>query len=320
METSTIILLEALIKLFLMSLLGYLVVRFQILSPGIIKIISKFIITVSLPCLIIATVGTNLHYDMLGTLALGSLAALGLGITGIAFALLFRRLFIPPQEQGRRLFISLCSMQNSGYLPIPLVAAVLPEQLIPEGLLLTFVYIMVMGALFWSLGVRLITEGTAKDWRENIRNIANPPFIAVLFGLLFLVPQIKAGFTALPFLQESLTLVGNTTIPLVMIVLGGSFGSGISFHNRGGRIMGISALVKMMIIPVLVLLFVKVFEMNRIFGFVLVLQAAMPAAMNHIVVAREYGGNIPLTARTLFFHYVLSIVTVPIFLYLFGRL
>jgi predicted permease len=84
--------------------------------------------------------------------------------------------------------------------------------------------------------------------------------------------------------------------------------------------MGISALVKMMIIPVLVLLFVKVFEMNRIFGFVLVLQAAMPAAMNHIVVAREYGGNIPLTARTLFFHYVLSIVTVPIFLYLFGRL
>jgi predicted permease len=158
-----------------MSLLGYLLVRFRILSPGIIKTISKFIITVSLPCLIIATVGTNLHYDMLGILALGSLAALGLGITGIAFALVFRRLFIPPQEQGRKLFISLCSMQNSGYLPIPLVAAVLPEQLIPEGLLLTFVYIMVMGALFWSLGVRLITEGTAKDWRENIRNIANPP-------------------------------------------------------------------------------------------------------------------------------------------------
>jgi predicted permease len=257
---------------------------------------------------------------MLGKLALGSLAALGLGIIGIAFALVFRRLFIPPQEQGRRLFLSLCSMQNSGYLPIPLVAAVLPEQLIPEGLLLTFVYIMVMGALFWSLGVWLITEGTAKKWRENIRNIANPPFIAVLFSLLFLVPQIKAGFTALPFLQESLALAGNTTIPLVMVVLGGSFGSGISFHNRGGRIMGISALVKMMIIPVLVLLFVKVFEMNRIFGFVLVLQAAMPAAMNHIVVAREYGGNIPLTARTLFFHYVLSIVTVPIFLYLFGRL
>lgn len=320
METSTIILLKALLKLFLISLSGYLAVRFRILSPGIIKAISRFIIMVSLPCLIIATVGTNLHYGILKTLAIGSLAALVLGIIGIMFALLFRRLFIPPQEEGQRLFLSLCSMQNSGYLPIPLVAAVLPEQLIPEGLLLTFVYIMVMGALFWSLGVWLVTEGRARNWQENIRNVANPPFIAVLSGLLFLVPQIKAGFTAVPYLPESLGIVGNTTIPLVMVILGGSFGSGMSFHAGGKRITGISALVKMIIIPVLVLLFVKSFEMNRTFGFVLVLQAAMPAAMNHIVVAREYGGNIQLTARTLFFHYLLSIVTVPVFLYLFGRL
>jgi predicted permease len=320
METSTLILLGALGKLFFLSTVGYLAVRFRLLPAGIIEAISKFIITVSLPCLIIATLGTHLHYDQMGTLALGSLAALTLNISGIAFALVFRRLFVSTQEQGRNLFLSLCAMQNSGYLPIPLIAAVLPDDVRAQGLLLTFVYIIVMGALFWSLGVWLVTEGAAKNWRENIRNIVNPPIIAVLFGLLFLIPQVRTGFTAVPYLRESLSLVGNTTIPLVMIVLGGSFGKGISLHERGGRIIGISAIVKLMVVPVLVLLAVKVFEMNRIFGFVLVLQAAMPAAMNHIVVAREYGGNIPLTARALFFHYMLSIVTVPIFLYLFGRL
>jgi predicted permease len=45
----------------------------------------------------------------------------------------------------------------------------------------------------------------------------------------------------------------------------------------------------------------------------------MPAAMNHIVVVSEYGGDIPLTARALFLHYVLSLGSVPLFIYLLER-
>jgi predicted permease len=257
---------------------------------------------------------------MLGILALGTFAALSLNIAGIVIALIFQRLFIPAAEEGRNLFLSLSAMQNSGYLPIPLVVAVLPEHVKGQGLLLTFVYIMVMGSLFWSLGVWLISDRAAKDWQENIKKIANPPIIAVFSGLLFLIPQVKAGFIALPFLQETLSLVGDTTIPLIMIVLGGSFGSGISFHDRGGRIIALSAFVKLFVIPLIALLSVKYLSMDYIFGFVLILQAAMPAAMNHIVVAREYDGNIPLTARALFVQYTLSIVTIPLFLFLFSRL
>jgi len=50
------------------------------------------------------------------------------------------------------------------------------------------------------------------------------------------------------------------------------------------------------------------------------LQAAMPAAMNHIVVARQYHGNIPLTCRALFAQYLLSLLTVPFFLLLYNAL
>jgi predicted permease len=257
---------------------------------------------------------------MLGLLGLGGLASLLLNGGSMLLALLFRRLFISRHEQGRNLFLSLSAIQNSGYLPIPLVIAILPEHLRPQGLLLTFVYFMTMGLLFWSLGVWLVTEGSAADWRENLRKVINPPIIALLSSFLFLIPPIKTGFDNAPLLSESLSLIGNITIPLVMFVLGGSFGSAITLRGSGGRMIGISALVKLAVTPLAVLLVVKALAVENTFGFVLVLQAAMPAAMNHIVVAREYKGNVPLIARALFVHYLISIITIPLFLYLFDRI
>ncbi len=319
-ETSLTVILESIAKLFLISAVGYLSVRFRVLSSGAIEALSKFIITISLPCLISATVGINLHYDMLGLLGLGGLASLLLNGGSLLLALLFRRLFISRHEQGRNLFLSLSAIQNSGYLPIPLVIAVLPEHLRPQGLILTFVYFMTMGLLFWSLGVWLVTEGSAADWRENLRKVINPPIIALLSSFLFLIPPIKTGFDNAPLLREALSLIGDTTIPLVMFVLGGSFGSAITLRGSGGRMIGISALVKLAVTPLAALLVVKALAVEPTFGFVLVLQAAMPAAMNHIVVAREYKGNVPLIARALFVHYLVAIITIPLFLYLFDRI
>lgn len=301
-----------------MSLVGYASVRFRILSDNLMAGLSKFVITVTLPCLIIATLGSKLEHDMLGIAAIGAVAAFILNATSIAFALMFRSLFISQNDQGRNLFLSLSAIQNSGYLPIPLVMAVLPEEMRSQGLLLTFVYITVMGLLFWSVGVSLITEGSSGNWRGAVRKVLNPPLIALLAGLLFLIPPVKAGFSALPVLQESLVLIGNTTIPLVMIVLGGAFGERIPMQGAGRRLIGGSALLKLIVTPATALLAARVFSMEWIFGFILVMQAAMPAAMNHIVVAREYGGNTTLISRTLFVHYMLSVVTVPLFLYLYS--
>lgn len=319
-ETSGAVLFGAIAKLFLLSAAGYAAVRFRLISDYGTVILSKFIIHVSLPCLIIATLGENLKYDMIGELTICALAALALNLLSIVIAFVFQKFFIPPHMKGRRLSISLSSMQNSGYLPIPLVMAVLPAQLKPEGLLLTFVYIVVMGSLFWSLGVWLITEGAASDWRITLKRIANPPIIALLLGLLFLVQPIQHGYASMHLLPGTLTLIGSLTIPFVMITLGASFGKGIQSHEGTGRVIGISSLVKLAVIPAMVLFAVKALSIEGVFAFVLLLQAAMPAAMNHIIVVRGYGGNIPLTTRALYVQYLLSIITVPLFLYLFELL
>ncbi len=319
-ETTVTAVFQPLLKLFIIGLTGYLSVRIRFVRVQTIEGVSRFVIYISLPALILSTLGTNLRLDLVDELALCFVAAFLLNVLGICIAYFFRWIAVPGGRQGRRLFLSLSSMQNSGYLPIPLAAAVLPDDVQPLGLLLIFIYMLVMGLIFWSAGIWLITEGSATNWRDTMRKTVNPPILTMLLGFLFLWTPVREGFQSLTALQESLDLIGRTTIPLVMVVLGGSLGDRNSMKTKGGIVTGVSALVKLAVVPACALLAVRAIPMDRTFAFVLVLQAAMPAALNHIVVIREYGGNVPLAAGALFVQYMVSLATVPFFLYQFELL
>jgi len=215
-----VLILQAVGRLFLISCIGYLAVRLRLLSAGTINSLSKFVITIALPSLILSTLARELHYDLLPEMAGCFVAGVLLNGLGLAFALTVRRLFIPAAQPGRRLFLTLAAMQNSGYLPIPLTAAILPMDERSTGLLLVFVYILVMGFIFWSLSVRLIARLPATGGLAvTLHQVANPPLIAMLVGLFFLNPTVQAGYARLTLLQEGLTAVGSTTIPLVLRLL-----------------------------------------------------------------------------------------------------
>jgi len=321
LQPANTVLLQAICKLFLISLLGYSAVRFHILSAQAVACLSKFVIAISLPCLIIATLGNELQYSLLPQMGWCLVAALGLNLFGLVIALAVRKIILKKEQPGQGLFLTLASMQNSGYLPIPLVTAVLPASQHASGLLFTFVYMFVMGFIFWSLGVLLIGKNHPPDnFRQNFKNMANPPILATLASLLFLFHPVKSAFNALPLLQEALTAVGATTIPLVLIVLGGSLAEKLPPLDRGKIMIAGSCTIKMLLIPAITLLIITTFRLDPIFAFVLMLQSTMPAALNHIVVAREYGGDVHLTARALSVQYILSLFTVPLFLVFFNLL
>ena len=319
-QPANLLVFEAVSRLFLISCLGYLAVRMQLLSARTIEYLSQFVIAIALPCLILSTLGRELRYDLLPEMAGCLVGAILLNTIGLTVALAARRLFIPTSQPGRRMFLTLAAIQNSGYLPIPLTLAILPVGQRATGLLYVFVYIFVMGFIFWSMGVWLIARPkSAASLRTNLRQIVNPPMIAMLSGLLFLLPQVQAGFTSLPLLQKILSTVGNTTIPLVLIILGGSFGS-IARGHSGRLVVNLAAVIKLLVIPSAALTAALMLDIERIMVFGLILQAAMPAAMNHIVVAQRYDGDVALTSQALFVQYLFSLITVPFFLLLYNRL
>jgi len=107
-DTTSTVIFYALLKLFFISLAGYLSVQRGFIKAQTIDGISRFIITISLPALIISTLGTNLHHHLLGELALCFAAAFVLNILGITIAYFFRLTALPGADgTGDSFFLSL---------------------------------------------------------------------------------------------------------------------------------------------------------------------------------------------------------------------
>jgi predicted permease len=314
-EIHTAVLATSFAKLFLLSAIGYVAVRIGILPTRAIKGLSKLVINVTLPSLIIVTMGRHLDPSMIGLMGFSVVVAFMMNSGGFVLALIARRLFIKKDDQSRNLFVSLSAIQNAGFLPIPLITAILPEETQAYGLLLVFFYMFVMNPLLWSVGISLITGDMSKGLRSNARKVLNPPFIALSLGVLFMVPQVKAAFISLDVITGLLTTIGKPTIPLALIILGGSFGEKLSLRGGGLRMIAVSTAVKMIAVPLCVIGAVILTGPEYIFGLVLIIEASMPAAVNHIVIVRSFGGDIALTTRALFVQYALSVVTVPLFLF-----
>lgn len=306
----------AIAKLFLVGSAGYVAVRFAVLDERAIRGMSRYVIYVSLPCLIIETLGRVLRADLVGPLLLcfaGGALIIGAGLlvaAGVCRVFLSRT---PPKDRG--IFLSLSSMHNSGYLPIPLVAAILPEGQREEGLLYTFIFILIMGLLFWSLGIRLIS-GASPDPKTRLRRVLNPPIVTILLSFLFLVPVIRDAYGQLTVIRQALDLLGQSTIPLVLIILGGSLAERLDDDSDYWKPVLLSTVIRLLIVPWIILMLLRGIQLGQVLTFTVFLQACMPAATNHIVVVREYGGNAALVSRSLMVQYLVSAITVPLFLHL----
>ena len=82
-QPENLLVFKAISRLFLISCLGYLAVRLQLLSARTIEYLSQFVIVVTLPCLILSTLGRELRYDLLPEMAGCLVGAILLGDTAI---------------------------------------------------------------------------------------------------------------------------------------------------------------------------------------------------------------------------------------------
>lgn len=99
---------------------------------------------------------------------------------------------------------------------IPLVIVIYPD----TALLYVSIFTIVDQLFFWIYGV-LLTKPVSDDSRRislsNLKNLLSPPLIAIVLAIVF----IAAGIHIPAVLSSALTAVGNTSMPLALIYIGG---------------------------------------------------------------------------------------------------
>jgi len=301
---------KAILQLVAIGALGYFLVRRKVISESGLNLMGGLVVKVFLPLLMFTEIVRRFDVRLFPDWWVFPLLSVLISAAGLASGYAVLRLdnhVKHPQE-----FLSLTTFQNSGYLPLPLVAALLPRPQADTMFIYIFLFLLGFNMTIFSFGYYLLNP--ASNRRFDARRMFNPPVLATLAALL--VAFAKAGRFLPGVLINPAELLGRCAIPLSILVVGGNLA--LMKVERGAfRPIAYALLLKLVFLPLLFLCFIIVLRPPPMMGFLLILQAAMPSAVLLSVVCRSQDCGDKLVSPAIFYGHLASIITIPLMLSLF---
>ncbi|MEW5845197.1 MAG: AEC family transporter [Bacteroidota bacterium] len=296
-----------------LMVVGALGSYFEIIKDEAKDFLSRFIIDITLPCLIFSTFAR-----IEGNSSLLINGAIVFGFTFINLAIALAAGTISSKLQGlnpaNATIYSLHTMfGNIVFLGYPLFDALFPGGV---GIFYAAAYQLASNSVTFTYGIYRLSSGQKKS---GIKSLLNINTFALLIGFTITAFGIKIP----TFLIDALSGLGKATSPLSMVYIGALLmGIGIrqSVKHKSIYILSFN---KLILLPILLgfgyLWIFKALnlQVSREAFVVLVMQMAMPCQTIIVVMSRRYGGNYQLAAGNLFVSTIMSIATLPaIFFYL----
>jgi len=298
---------EALLRIFLIILFAGYLVRKNIISKTQIDALSKLTVVVLLPALVF---GNTLQYFDPKQLSYWWLLPI-LGIAMSLLGLLLAFLVFLPQPLKYKNLLAVASMQNAGYLVLPIAQVVYPEHF-KEFSLLIFLFILGYNPVLWTLGKYLVTSDEKQSIALDYKRIITPPAAANIISLLLVILGWQHIFPKV--IVSSVDFLGQAAVPVATFVLGATLGSIILKQMPSFWDIFRVIFVKYILIPLVVILFLWYFQIGKTYPLLsdfLIIQAAAAPATGLILQVRAYGGDRQKVAGIMLIAYVFCLIALP---------
>lgn len=298
--------LQAVLPVFCLALAGVILRKVEWLTEEADASLMRVVVNVLTPALILDKVLGNTALRRPENLLVPPLMGFGGVAVGVWICWLLRRRLGLGSDKVERTFASATGIQNYGYVPLPLI-----EQLFPgntTGVL--FVHNLGVDTAMWTLCLIALGHGGWREWRRLI----NAPILAIVGALA--LNTVHADVWLPRFVLTTAKMLGACCFPLGIVLIGATLADSSRQlrQNLGLRPMLWSCALRLGLLPVLMLLAAHFVPASRELKQVLLIQAAMPAAVFPIVLARHYGGD-PLTSiRVVIATSLVGFFTIPIWL------
>ena len=294
-------------QIFILGAIGFFLVRKDILTRQGMSLLSQLVIKVTLPAMIFSRLIQGFEFSLSPVWWIFPLSSFAITFLGLLIGGVFVNLI--KQDEEKRQFLSLAAFQNSGYLPLALVAALLSPQ--EAGLMFVYIFLFLLGfnLIMWSLGVHFLSS--RHDKKFEFTSLLNPPVLAIVVTMLLVglgVNRFVPGVVLNP-----LRMLGSSTLPLAMLVVGGGLAL-IRVRRVHLRPLALLILAKLFILPFLGLLFIWRFSPPRLFGLLLMIQLAMPSATSLSMIISHYKKEDLLISQGILFTHLFSLISIPLFL------
>lgn len=171
-------------------------------------------------------------------------------------------------------------------------------------------------AIIYMIGSSILLFGVApaylrgKSFLSGIRLILRLPlFWSIVIGVSFQVFSIELPLQ----LDKAIESLGQAAIPLALIILGVQL-SATKFGIGSIEILG--TFLRLVIAPIIAYFVGVRLGLSGLDLKILILQSAMPTAVNTVVLVTEFGGDASLMARLVVVTTLSSFLSVPVFLWM----
>lgn len=306
---------SAMFQIFLLGLCGYVLAKKNIISAENIKALSGLIIGLFLPCLVFANFIEHFNFVAFRFWWLLPLASVALTVAGFMIGDLVAasdaRL-----KKFRQEFVSLVAFQNSGYLPLLLVALLLPAERQERMFILIFLFLLGFNLVMWSAGVFYLTRQKAR--RMPLGSLFSPPVVAIVASLFIIVTGLSRFIPSVVIAPAK--MLGECTLPLAMLVVGANFSLVAMRPKENTWIVFHAVVAKLLLLPLFVFGVLLLLRPPHEVAFLLLLESIVPSATSLSLIMRHYEKEDNIISAGLFWTHVASLVTIPLFLVLFSLL
>ena len=303
----SLLLMEEIIKLFVIMFMGYAVVKAGLMKSSESKSVSVILVYLVIPCVIIKAFQVDYTPDVQKGLFLAIAAAVAVHILFLLITIPLKKIFqMDVIEQATSIY------SNAGILVIPLVQELLGQDYV----IYSSAYIAVQLILLWTQGKNMLCEEEKLEWKKIFLNVN---IISIIVGIVLFLFRIKlpAG------VQDVLGMMNNMIGPLGMLLAGMAIAEVPLKSIFTKKRNYLSVALRLLLYPVLGLFLMKAIQIvvnlenSSQILLTVYLACVTPACASVTSMAQLYDKDAAYASSLYVLTTLLSIVTMPVMVYLY---
>ena len=291
------------LTLFAIVVVGYIAGKNEYMGGTFDKRLSKLVIDITCPALILSSAMTGELPDRRYILPLLGISALTyVLLTGVAIWLP-RLLTKKKDEEGVLGFAMMFG--NVGFMGYPIVASIFSHEAVFYAAVLNVVNTFTV----FTVGTILITGKTVNGPKFQKKVLWSTPMLSAYLTMLIVALEI----TGIPqWISQPLTMIGNITVPAALLIIGSSMSQLPLRSLLGNSTIYLTTLLRLAILPVGIHYLFTLLGFDPFVVGINTVVIAMPVATYGTILCLRHGKDTTLMTQITFITTLLSMLTIPL--------
>ena len=303
---------QVMLTLFAIVVVGYIAGKLGYMGGTFDKKLSKVVIDITCPALILSSAMTGELPDRRYILPLLGISVLTYVLLTVVALLLPRLLTKKKDDEGVIGFAMMFG--NVGFMGYPIVASIFGHEAVFYAAVLnvvnTFTVFTVGTMLIVGKNLESTVEEKEMSQKKMLRKVLySTPMLSAYLTMLIVALEIKD----IPeFISQPLTMIGNITVPAALLIIGSSMSQLPLRALLGNSTIYTTTLMRLAILPIGIHYLMTLLGFSSFVVGINTVVIAMPVATYGTILCLRHGKDTTLITEVTFINTLLAMISIPL--------